>query len=162
MELTENNYIILIAIGVAAVAFLGITLLNAHAPKPFEEINGVKVYGGMPAISAAFSAQKLAVQVMLEEDKPIPCMSKTWIESASALGSTGKDITNHVNINGSCLGENKTAETCPTANLVLKEGNCNCIRTNASQVEINGDDSFYCNNQTAVRIRQIIQTALRT
>ena len=162
----ENYYLVIVAVGIAAVAFLGVYIAKQGMlfPKEFEEVNGINVYGGgLTAIGNALTPAKLSVQVRVAEDKPIPCMSKTWIETASALGSAYKEVQNLVNINGEyCLGENQTRQPCPTANVLITEGSCNCIRAypENKSVEIIGDDSFYCANETSVQIRQIFRAAL--
>jgi len=160
----ENYYLIALAVGVAAVAFLSVFIAKSVFPKEFEEVNGIKIYGGgLTAIGNSLTPATLHVQVRVPEDKPIPCMSRTWIEVASALGSAYKEVRNLVNINDEyCLGENKSRQPCPPANVLIYEGDCNCIRAFPEKklVEIIGDDSFYCNNETGVRTRQLFRAAL--
>ncbi|NYZ75020.1 hypothetical protein H0O03_02030 [Candidatus Micrarchaeota archaeon] len=162
----ENTYLIIFAVGIAAVVFLSATIFSkSMLPRDYDVLNNVTVYGGgLTAIGNSLTPAKLSVQAMFpDENTPFPCMIKTWTETSRAIGGAYKEVENLANINGEyCLGENNTHKTCPPANVLIRQGDCNCIRAYPENktVEVIGDDSFYCANETSVRIGEIFRVAL--
>lgn len=158
-----------IYVGIAVVVALGIVAF-AYATKPActdPAQTQIKFCNGdLGAIGAALAGRQLSVQAVYpNENTSLPCELKAWLETTAAIARTGQASKVYANINNEyCLesGDNATSKvSCPKADILLKEGDCNCIKTIAAEnrVEITGDENFFCNN--SAKIGAAVATALQ-
>ncbi|MGB9577052.1 MAG: hypothetical protein ACP5O3_00715 [Candidatus Micrarchaeia archaeon] len=150
----------LVYVSIAVVVALGIVAF-AYVTQPActnPTQTQVKFCGGdLNAIKSALSGRQLSIQALYpDESTSSPCELKAWLEVTAAASRAGGQPRVYANINNEyCLesADNSTPRTaCPKADVLLKHGECNCIKTIAAEkrVEIEGSEDFFCNNSAKI------------
>lgn len=154
-ENTQKNYSSYAYVAIAVVVALGIFLFALSSKPACVESQGISFCnGGMAEIKEALGAQTVAIHAAYpNENTSLPCELKAWLEVTAAVSGKGKTTQNFASINGEyCLNTEGAKVACEKPNILLTQGSCNCIKTNAAEkrVEIIGTEAFFCNNSVGL------------
>ncbi len=156
-------WVALVAITVFAASFY--VYQNLLAPTSHVVNNVLVITQGnvKPAIASVLFPRDIVLHLYAENatDTSLACLAAAAAECSSGLSSSGKNVTvQGLVADEYCVNEAKNVTPCLSSRVLVRKGNCNCIRVEQStpRIIIEGNDVWLCEN--AARIRDILRWSL--
>jgi len=145
-----NKWLALAGIALVVIVFLALTV--GKGASAFE-VDGIKFYSQAApedALKKVLAAEK-PVLTAVQPEGETACVYGMLIQLSAGLGASNKKPLIQVRTGDKCTGFDSTVPSnCIEGGIVIRKGECNCVKMTEKEMVVEGSDAFLCNNSVKI------------